>query len=32
MTVQLAAGSGTRLQFKMQRYANQPTWAFPWDR
>jgi hypothetical protein len=29
--VRLAPGCGTRLVLKMQRYANQPTLAFPWD-
>ncbi len=32
LSLRLAAGSGTKLQLKLQRYANQPTWAFPWDR
>ena len=29
-TVNLAPGSGARLTLKMKRYANQPTFAFPW--
>jgi hypothetical protein len=32
LTVRLAPGCGTRLQIDMQRYANPPTLAFPWDR
>jgi hypothetical protein len=32
LTVRLEAGSGARLQFQMTRYANRPTFAFPWDR
>jgi hypothetical protein len=32
VSVRLAAGSGEKLQLKVQRYANQPAWAFPWDR
>ncbi len=32
VTVRLAAGSGARLKIKMQRYANQPTTSFPWQR
>jgi hypothetical protein len=31
-TVGLAAGTGGRLTIKMNRYANQPTLTFPWDR
>ena len=31
VTVHLAPGAGTRLVFKMRRYANPPTLAFPWD-
>lgn len=31
-TVQLAHGAGARLTVDMQRYANTPTLAFPWDR
>ena len=29
-TVRLAPGCGTRMVVKMGRYANQPTFAFPW--
>ncbi len=32
MTVRLEPGAGTRLEFQMTRYANKPTFAFPWDR
>ena len=32
VTVRLEAGSGARLRFAMTRYANRPTFAFPWDR
>ena len=32
VTVTLAPGSGSRLTLKMQRYVNQPTMTFPWDR
>ena len=32
VTVRLEPGSGSRLEFKMKRYANQPTLAQPWDR
>jgi hypothetical protein len=32
LTVRLAPGAGARLQFQMTRYANKPTFAFPWDR
>lgn len=32
VTVRLEAGAGARLDFKMTRYANRPTFAFPWDR
>ena len=31
-TVHLAPGAGSRIVLKMKRYANQPTFAFPWDR
>jgi hypothetical protein len=31
-TVHLAPGAGIRIVLKMKRYANQPTFAFPWDR
>jgi hypothetical protein len=30
LTVQLAPGAGGRLTLNMQRFANQPTFAFPW--
>ena len=30
VTVRLAPGAGTRLTLGMERYANQPTLAFPW--
>ena len=30
--IRLAPGCGGRLRIEMQRYANQPTLAFPWDR
>lgn len=29
-TVHLAPGAGSRITISMQRYANQPTLAFPW--
>lgn len=32
MTVRLEPGAGSRFEFKMTRYANRPTVAFPWDR
>lgn len=32
ITVHLAPGAGASLLFKMRRYANPPTLAFPWDR
>lgn len=32
MTVRLEPGAGSRLEFKMKRYANRPTFAYPWDR
>lgn len=32
VTVRLEPGAGARLEFKMTRYANRPTFAFPWDR
>ena len=32
LTVRLAPGSGTQLQFAMQRYSNDPTMVLPWDR
>jgi hypothetical protein len=31
-TVCLAPGCGATLQIEMERYANPPTLAFPWDR
>ena len=31
-TVRLEPGCGSQLVLKMQRYANQPTCDFPWDR
>ncbi|MCS6850185.1 MAG: hypothetical protein NZ700_03325 [Gemmataceae bacterium] len=31
-TVRLAPGAGARLVFTMQRYVQQPTLSFPWDR
>ena len=31
-TVDLAPGCGSRLTIQLRRYANQPTFAFPWDR
>jgi hypothetical protein len=30
-TVRLAPGCGTTLTLKMDRYANLPTFAFPWE-
>lgn len=30
--VRLEPGAGARIQFKMSRYVNQPTLAYPWDR
>jgi len=32
VAVRLAPGCGTRLTFRMKRYANPPTMTFPWDR
>ena len=32
VTVRLEPGCGSRLEFKMKRYANQPSLAQPWDR
>ena len=32
VTVRLEPGTGSRLEFAMTRYANRPTFAFPWDR
>ena len=31
-SVRLAPGCGGRIEIAMRRYANQPTFAFPWDR
>lgn len=31
-TVRLEPGAGSRIEFAMTRYANKPTFAFPWDR
>ena len=31
-TLRLAPGGGGRLKIKMKRYANPPTFAFPWNR
>jgi hypothetical protein len=32
LTVRLEPGAGSRIEFKMTRYKNPPTLAFPWDR
>jgi hypothetical protein len=32
LTVRLEPGAGARLQFRMTRYAQRPTLAFPWQR
>lgn len=32
LTVRLEPGCGAQFEFKMTRYANRPTFAFPWDR
>lgn len=32
LTVRLEPGCGSRLEFRMSRYKNQPTLAHPWDR
>lgn len=32
VTVRLRPGAGARLRLEMDRYVNQPTMAFPWDR
>ena len=32
LTVRLAPGAGGRIGIRMKRYANRPTFAFPWDR
>ncbi len=31
LTLKLAPGSGTKLNFAMRRYQNPPTFHFPWD-
>ena len=31
-TLRLAPGSGARIVLTMDRYVNQPTLKFPWDR
>jgi len=31
LTLRLSPGSGTKLNFKMKRYSNAPTFSFPWD-
>ena len=30
LRLRLAPGSGARLEISMERFANQPTLAFPW--
>ncbi len=32
LTVRLEPGAGSRIEFKMTRYAHRPTFAHPWDR
>ena len=32
LTVRLEPGAGTKIDFRMTRYKNPPTLAFPWDR
>ena len=32
LTVRLAPGAGARMTLRMNRYANQPTMSFPWNR
>ncbi len=32
VTIRLAPGAGSRMVIRMKRYANQPTFTFPWDR
>lgn len=32
VTVRLEPGAGAKLSFRMARYVNRPTFAFPWDR
>lgn len=31
-TIRLEAGTGATIECRMTRYANRPTFAFPWDR
>ncbi|MBI2506323.1 MAG: hypothetical protein HYW07_24170 [Candidatus Latescibacteria bacterium] len=31
-TFMLSPGAGSRIKLRMRRYANAPTFAFPWDR
>lgn len=31
-TFMLSPGAGSRIKLRMRRYANPPTFAFPWDR
>jgi len=31
-TIRLAPGAGTTLEIEMNRYVNQPTMDFPWER
>ncbi len=31
LTIELAPGAGSKFRFKMKRYANRPTFAWPWD-
>lgn len=32
LNVRLEPGAGAVIEFQMKRYANRPTFAFPWDR
>jgi hypothetical protein len=32
LRVRLAPGAGQRLEIAIQRFVNQPTLRFPWDR
>jgi hypothetical protein len=32
VTVRLEPGAGSRIEFRMTRYRNRPTFAYPWDR
>ena len=32
VSIKLAPGCGSRMTLKMERYVNQPTLTFPWDR